>query len=436
MGNTLIMKVLYIGDNRNRGNYGCRATSTALSMLISRKNEITGVITGKSTSQNISDLFFYSPLPKIAYSFFGKHTFLRDIVKEILHRFKIFSHFGSFDFVSLNFDKSISNLKKCIVANPQLKELIIDQYDYDAVVVNGEGSFIFGSPQWREPLVLTMLIHWAIKKGKPVYLTNVMFSDSKVLPHNQASINAINSVIKNCSKIIVREKTSYNYIRKYFKGIEPSIIPDALFSWHSLITEAPTITNGRYCLAHSAEKDEAYFNQDFTKPYLLIAGSSAFVQDKTKSVPAYTQLVNKLKSVYKNKILLIQTCEGDSFLSEVSLRTHIPLISLETPLLAAAKILSQAEAFITGRYHPAILASHGGTPCVFMDSNSHKTFSLQEVLQYPSPREYHAIPTEQEIDSIIQDTLKAISQGKTLRDTIINRCRFLENESQKTADIL
>ena len=308
------MKVLYIGDNRNRGNYGCRATSTALSMLISRKNEITGVITGKSTSQNISDLFFYSPLPKIAYSFFGKHTFLRDIVKEILHRFKIFSHFGSFDFVSLNFDKSISNLKKCIVANPQLKELIIDQYDYDAVVVNGEGSFIFGSPQWREPLVLTMLIHWAIKKGKPVYLTNVMFSDSKVLPHNQASINAINSVIKNCSKIIVREKTSYNYIRKYFKGIEPSIIPDALFSWHSLITEAPTITNGRYCLAHSAEKDEAYFNQDFTKPYLLIAGSSAFVQDKTKSVPAYTQLVNKLKSVYKNKILLIQnlsvSCDG------------------------------------------------------------------------------------------------------------------------------
>ncbi|MBR4785330.1 MAG: polysaccharide pyruvyl transferase family protein [Fibrobacter sp.] len=430
------MKILYIGDNRNRGNYGCRATSTALSMLIREKNKITGIITGKNTSKDTSELFFYSPLPQIAYSFFGKHTFLRDVVKVILHRFKFFSYFGSFDFVSLDFEKSRKNLLKCIPANPQLRDLLIDQYDFDAVVVNGEGSFIFGKPQWREPLVLTMLIHWVNQKHKPVYLANVMFSDSTSLPHNQDSIKAINSVLKNCSQIIVREKTSYNYIKKHFVDIEPSIIPDALFSWHKLITEAPAITNGKYCLAHSAEQDEAYFNLDFSKPYILIAGSSAFVGDTTKSIPAYVQLVQKLRNIYKSNIFLIQTCEGDKFLSEVSSITNAPLISMETPILAAAKILSCAKAFITGRYHPAILASHGGTPCVFMDSNSHKTRSLQDVLQYPSPREYHAIPSEKEIDLIIEDTLKAISLGKPLRETIANRCKFLSNESHKLADIL
>ena len=54
------MKVLYIGDNRNRGNFGCRGTSTALSMLIRKNHEITGVITGKYTDQRNGYLFYYS----------------------------------------------------------------------------------------------------------------------------------------------------------------------------------------------------------------------------------------------------------------------------------------------------------------------------------------------------------------------------------------
>ncbi len=43
------MKIIYIGDNRNRGNYGCRATSTALSMLVSHNNKIVGRVKGDST---------------------------------------------------------------------------------------------------------------------------------------------------------------------------------------------------------------------------------------------------------------------------------------------------------------------------------------------------------------------------------------------------
>ena len=53
------MKVVYVGDNRNRGNFGCRATSTALSQLISEKNEIVGVVSGKYTNFDNGELFFH-----------------------------------------------------------------------------------------------------------------------------------------------------------------------------------------------------------------------------------------------------------------------------------------------------------------------------------------------------------------------------------------
>lgn len=44
------MRVVYVGDNRNRGNFGCRGTSTALSQLISQQNTIVGRISGKYTN--------------------------------------------------------------------------------------------------------------------------------------------------------------------------------------------------------------------------------------------------------------------------------------------------------------------------------------------------------------------------------------------------
>ena len=40
------MKIVYVGDNRNRMNFGCRATSTALSQIISMDHKIVGRVHG------------------------------------------------------------------------------------------------------------------------------------------------------------------------------------------------------------------------------------------------------------------------------------------------------------------------------------------------------------------------------------------------------
>ncbi len=61
----------------------------------------------------------------------------------------------------------------------------------------------------------------------------------------------------------------FEYAKKYLSDTNPIIIPDALFSWYSLINDSHKVTNGKYYLAHAAESDEYYECLDFTKPYIF-----------------------------------------------------------------------------------------------------------------------------------------------------------------------
>ena len=299
------MKILYVGDNRNRGNYGCRATSTALSMLVGEKHEIVGRVTGRYTHYDTGDLFFYKYFPCWVYKKLGK--FKRwNYLRPMAHKILFFAHyknyyFGSCDFISLDMENSIKNLKKCLPANPQLKEFDIESYDFDAMVVNGEGSFIFSTPPWRESLVITMCIYWAQKLNKKVYFMNAMFSDMPGSIRNQKTLNLVNNVLSKCEVVVTRESTSFEYVKKNLPNINPVLIPDALFSWYKLINDEHKVENGKYYIAHSAECDESYYNQDFTDPYILISGSSSPLigRNPSEAVNSYCNLVKKVKSMYK-----------------------------------------------------------------------------------------------------------------------------------------
>lgn len=426
------MKVLFVGDNRNRGNFGCRGTSTALSMLVERKHTIVASVSGFGTDWKTDYLFYYDFLPAWCYRFFKNHGFR----KEFMHYIANFLGIKKGDFVSTDFDLSISNFKKCLIANPVLQDLNIDNYDFDAMVVNGEGSFIFSTPAWREPLVIAMLMHWAIQKGKKVYFLNAMFSDAPDTPRNIDTIRAVGNVLSKCDCVAVRERFSKEYALTHFPSINLKLIPDALFTWYRLINDEHQVLNLRYYIPHSIEANSLYSGFDFSAPYVLVAGSSAGVGDRDKSVAAFVNLLDELKAHYKGVIYLIKVCEGDDFLYDVGAQTNTRVIPMAIPLVAAAKILSRADAFISGRYHPAIMASLGGTPCVFMTSNSHKTLSLQDLLEYESKKEYNIVPDKDEVRRIVADTLSRINEGKVLRDKIKEKCKSLSAEAEAICNLL
>ena len=438
------MRIVYVGDNRNRGNYGCRGTSTALSQLIGSKHEIVGRISGKYTNFDTGELYCIKGKKEKFYQRKASHTHWKyeKILLHYYHRFIMRGGkflFGKYDFASLDFDRAIEDLINCLPANPQLKEFDLRQYDFDALVVNGEGSFIFADPAWRESVVEAMEMHWAHKLGKKVFYLNGMLSDDPHYPHNQKTIDAMQSVFQACDAVCVREYHSLEYAKCYFPGITPKLYPDALFTWYDLVNDEHRITNGKYYIAHSAESDAAYCDFDFTVPYACISGSSAIMSacrgDREKAICAYSDLVEEAKSQLPCKIYLIQVDEGDDFLIDVSKRTQTQIISMETPLVAAAKILANAQVYISGRYHPAIMASLGGTPCVFMSSNSHKTASVQELLHYDPIIEYDLVPSKEECKRIV-DAAKMKIMDKTARKRIKERARELSMMAKEMLAII
>lgn len=436
------MKIVYVGDNRTRYNFGCRATSTALSQIISQEHEIVGVIYGTYTNVDTGELFFYKHYPSWLYKWLGKRKYWKQLKSGLylVHRFLKKGHyyFSNFDFINYDLEQSIDNFIRCLPANPHLKDFDLRQYDFDALVVNGEGSFIFATPPWRECLIEMMFMYWAQKLGKKVYFLNGMLSDDPYSLPNQKTIQLVNDIFQKSTVIGVREFYSYKYAEKNFPNINLKYFPDALFSWYDIVNDGFDIPDGKYILGMSNATNDSFNNFDFTKPYVCISGSSSAglaTKDETKLVNTYIKLVEKVKHKMKLNTYLVEVCEGDEFLRKVSEKTNTPLIPKDTPIVAAAKILSKAEVYISGRYHPSIMASLGGTPCVFMSSNSHKTKSIQEILEYPEVSEFSVLPSNKEIDEIVDLAINRASD-KMFRKKIKKRCRILSKQTIKQKEVL
>lgn len=437
------MKIVYVGDNRNRGNFGCRATSTALSQIISKEHEIVGRIYGKYTNVDTGELFFYQHYPAWLYKKLGKFKYW-NYLKSGLYLFTRMIkrgkyYFSNFDFIDYDFDKSIENLIRLLPANPHLKEFDLRQYDFDALVVNGEGSFIFATPPWRECMVEAMLMYWAEKMGKKVYYLNGMLSDDPYSLHNEKTISVVQDVFQKAEVVSVREDYSYEYAKKYFSDINLVKYPDALFSWYDYINDGVEVLDGKYIIGPSGADDSSFVNFDFSKPYICISGSSSVglaSKSEEEIVEIYSKLVNEVKKKFKMNVYLVEVCEGDAFLRDVSKKTGVPFIPIDTPILSAAKVLANTKVFISGRYHPSILASLGGTPCVFMSSNSHKTISVQELLEYEEKREFSVLPNDKEIKEILKLAESKLKQGEALRNKIKKRCEKLSTMTKSQAELL
>lgn len=438
------MRIVYVGDNRNRGNFGCRGTSTALSQLISQNNEIVGRISGRYTNFDTGELYFRKGLSLKTYTFLSKlkcWPYLKKFLY-LYHRYRGLGGkflFSKYDFISLDLDNSIDNLIKCLPANPRLAELDLRQYDFDALVVNGEGSFIFATPPWRECLIEAMEMHWAQKMGKKVFYMNGMLSDDPLSKHNDNTVNKLQQVFNKCTAVCVREYMSLEYCNKYFPNAKPLLYPDALFTWYSYVNDGHVVENGKYYISHSSENDAAYDCFDFTKPYICLSGSSAIIGackgNMQIAVNAYSNLVQHLKNEFDLNIFLVDVDEGDEFLNDVSKQTKTPIIPIDTPLIAAAKILANARIYISGRYHPAIMASLGGTPCVFMGSNSHKTLSVQQLLEYDNPIEHNLLPDDNECKRIVMEAKSKIDNPE-LRDKIKKRSYELCVKAKEMSKVL
>lgn len=428
------MKFVYLADNINRLNFGCRGTSTALRQLVEQNHEIVGTITGEFTHEDGSkDVFFDPLLPSSIYKRFHK-LFRNKLVfkswRKITRKINKGHKPSGYDFICEDPAESYKNLIKCLPANKHLSSFDLRRYDFDALIINGEGTMIMTTPPRRESLVFLMFINWALDLGKKVYFVNAMFSDCSVTGQNNKTLKTTNDLLKKCTFVSARDPYSLEYIKKYLPDVHAKFIPDALFTWKKYLNKDALNKNINYLLPYHREFDKSLQKIDLTKPYIIISGNSLVIRDIKKATADYCSLVNYLKEKMNIQIILLIVCSGDRFLQDVGAKTDTPCIPAEIPVLMGMNILANARLYISGRFHPSIMASLGGTPCVFQGSNSHKTESLQAMLGYEKTTVYSAFPDKKEFDSMLHEIKMKLELGEALREKINETTNKLSDGSK------
>jgi polysaccharide pyruvyl transferase WcaK-like protein len=117
-------------------------------------------------------------------------------------------------------------------------------------------------------------------------------------------------------------------------------------------------------------------------------------------------------------VYLTENDAPDAFLREVARRTGVGFVPANAPIVSCGAILAHARLFISGRYHPSILASLGGTPCIFLGSQAHKMGSLSRVLEYEVHQQFNVFPGDADIAAILNAARHYLEQGEGMRERI------------------
>ena len=138
------MKVLFIADNRCRPNWGCRATSAALSQLLARSHAISARISGALTLDRVMfDLIF----PELAAVWYPPQRSLRRRGWHVRPGEDAASALADPERLMERAIRRIRWLTRS--RDPRFRHVAsfnLELMDFEAAVINGEGTMIFSTP--------------------------------------------------------------------------------------------------------------------------------------------------------------------------------------------------------------------------------------------------------------------------------------------------
>ena len=422
------MKVFFVGDNRNSVNWG-RAASIALSQLLSASFEITGRVTCDFFDLAAAEAGYVGTLMPPRYYRHFRYLMLRRWRRPIGWYINLERLLGAKDFISEDPAVSIDNLLAHKHRHPALARIYDQAAEADLLVLDGDGDVIFSTPPRRVALFLLAMIELGIRLKKPVFLVNSMISDCPLTGRNNTTLAAAKRLLPQCRAVSLRDPESLEYIQTEMPETKSSLIPDSLFVWFSHYANDNSYPplNGDFLLPHP-EKDEYWGKLDFSQPYLCIGGGALVGSQPDRSVQCYGRLVDAIRQL-GYRVYLTENDSPDSFLQRVAREKNVGIVPANAPILMCGAVLAHARLFISGRYHPSIFASLGGTPCIFLGSHAHKMGSLSRVLEYDVLREFNAFPSDSDIAEIVSTARKYLDEGETLRARIRKVAKLRSDEA-------
>jgi polysaccharide pyruvyl transferase WcaK-like protein len=411
------MKVLFVGDNRACVNWG-RGASIALHQLLSGSFEISGCISGELFDLSTSDAGYVRTLMPARYYRHFRYLLSRRSRRPIGWYIRLEEALGARDFISGDPSISVDTLLVQKHRFPALARIYDEVVAADLLVVDGDGDIIFSTPPRRSTLFLLAMIELGIRLKKPVFLVNSMISDCPSTGRNNQTLAMARRLLPQCKAIALRDYESLRYVQKEIPEASAAFVPDSLFSWYSIYTDERSHPpfNGDFMLSHP-ESGESWGKLDFSQPYICIGGGALASQYPDQAVEIYGRLVDAVSKL-GCRVYLTENDFPDSFLRRVAIEKGIGIVPVDAPIVMCGAVLAHARLFISGRYHPSIFASLGGTPCIFLGSHAHKMSSLSEVLEYDASRQFDALPDDAEIAEIVATAQSYLDQGERCRDRI------------------
>lgn len=412
--------VCLVNDKRHQLNWGCRATTIGLMSILQRHHSLSATTLHLAVPHPVGPLSTLVTEHDLGRTGLAWRA-LQSSRLRWLHRVAG----GWSDFIARTPQESINRFSRHSSSDPRLTELLQLLEDCDEIVINGEGSFIFRNPRRRDLDFILMIIELASQFGKPVHFVNAMISrcPNTALDQQQSEVAA--STLAKARTLLLRDRMSVQMADSL--GIPSArFVPDALFTWRSIFPDLFTGELPQPPQLLDSHPEGLAFGIDLRRlpsDFIAIGGASRPPEVSTKTwLPYFEGLVQRLTQEKSVGVVLVDT-GGDDFLEQVANQYELPFVRASSSVYAGAMILSRARLFITGRYHPSILASMGGTPTVYLESNSHKTLSIQEVLGVDSPH-VHRINASA-LPSVLDAALGLLEHEAALRERLRKKTKEL-----------
>lgn len=410
-------KVLFVADNRTSVNWG-RGASIALGQLLSGTFDITGRVMGELFDISTAEVGYVGTLMPPKYYRHFRYLMLWQSRWPVSWYIRLERLYGAKDFIDEDPIVSVDNLLAHKRKHPALARIYEQAAEADMLVVDGDGDIVFTTPPRRTTLFVLAMIELGIRLRRPVFLVNSMISDCPLTGRNTKTLATARKLLGQCKAVYLRDPESLEYVHQEMPEINSGLIPDSLFTWFPLYAsgDSPPPSNGDFVLAHP-DKDEHWGKLDFSRPYICIGGGALAGGHPDKAVECYGRLVVAIMELGLS-VYLTENDSSDSFLQRVAREKEVGIVPANTPILMSGSILAHSRLFISGRYHPSIFASLGGTPCIFLGSHAHKMASLSRVLEYDVQREFNAFPDDSAVAQIVLTARMFLEQGEALRDQI------------------
>ena len=230
------------------------------------------------------------------------------------------------------------------------------------VFVNGEGSLYDQND--CKGRVMIKFMGSCIQMGKTVFLLNSGY-DLK----SKSDIALFQRCISPKFKVLLREPFSLRNFQKHYPAHPVGLQPDVLFGLNETprteILSKLSLSPGRY---------------------LLLAGNSNYYRPDRPHFPAVEVYVKLIKEIERYTSLEIVILSPDmSWMFEVAKKAGKRCIGRGLSWRDAFGIFSGAKMYISGRYHPSILAALAAVPTQMISANHCKMNGLNELLGNPQP---------------------------------------------------